>query len=180
MVRRQDPRDMDSGRDHGHPGSGMPNNRSPSSRIVIRERRFGGLDPQERREGDEFYGGPMHSGRLHELGGEANGEERRFGDRRGPLRPYRTSFNGADGESFHLNSEDGSRPMRFCSDDNPDSQERGNLVERDFNRRIKSRPVNAPRRMRNIDDQEGNYRHGSQVWHNNSFDEMSRVKRKRY
>ncbi|XP_030491067.2 uncharacterized protein LOC115707297 [Cannabis sativa] len=144
VVRRHDMRGMDSGRGHGHPGSVMPN-RSPSDRIAIRERRFGGLDPQERPESDDFFGG-----RLHELGSDVNGEERRFGERRGPVRPYRTPFNVDD------------------------------VIDRDFHIRIKNRPGNAPRRMRNIEEQEANYRQGGQMWHNNEFDEMSRVKRKRF
>ncbi|XP_062092767.1 uncharacterized protein LOC133798494 [Humulus lupulus] len=174
VVRRHDMREMDSGRDHGHPGSGMPN-RSPSDRIALRERRFGGLDPQERPENDDFFGS-----HLHELGNDVNGEERRFGERRGPVRPYRTPFNGAEGETFHLNAEDGSRSLRFCPGDDTNFQERGNMIDRDFHIRIKNRPGNAPRRMRNIEEQEANYRHGGQVWHNNEFDEMSRVKRKRF
>lgn len=173
VVRRPDMREMDPGRDHGHPpGSVMPN-RSPSDRIVLRERRFGGLDPQERPEGDNFFGGPMHPGRLHELGGDVNGDERRFGERRGPVRPYRTNFNSVEGENSHLNPEEGSRPLRFCPDDNAEFR------ERDFNGR--NRPVNAPRRKRNIDEQEANFRHGGQVWQNNNdFDDMARVKRKRF
>lgn len=152
----------------------MPN-RSPSDRIVLRDRRFGGLDPQERPEGDNFFGGPMHPGRLHELGGDVNCDERRFGERRGPVRPYRTNFNSVEGENSHLSPEEGSRPLRFCPDDNAEFQ------ERDFHRRIKNRPGNAPRRIRNIDEQEANFRHGGQVWQNNNdFDDMARVKRKRF
>ncbi|XP_024024741.1 uncharacterized protein LOC112092530 isoform X2 [Morus notabilis] len=179
VVRRPDLRDMDSGRDHGHPGSVMPN-RNPSDRIVLRDRRFGGLDPQERSEGDNFFGGPMHPGRLQELGGDVSGDERRFGERRGPVRPYRNNFNGADGENSHVNPEEGSRPLRFCPDDDAEFPERGNLTERDFHRSIKNRPGTAPRRIRNMEEQEGNYRHGGQVWHNNDFDDISRVRRKRF
>ncbi|PON75363.1 hypothetical protein PanWU01x14_043300 [Parasponia andersonii] len=179
VVRRHDMREMDSGRDHGHPGPGMPN-RSPSSHIALRERRFCGIDPQERPDGDDFFGARMHSSRLHELGGDVNGEERRFGERRGPVRSYRTTFNGGEGENYHVNPEDGSRPLRFCPDEDAEYQERGNLIDRDFHRNIKNRPGNVPRRMRNIEEQEANYRHGGQVWHNNEFDEISRVKRKRF
>nr|KYP47063.1 hypothetical protein KK1_031293 [Cajanus cajan] len=138
-----DMRDMDSARDHGHPRSG---------RILIRNRRFDVVDPRDRADNDDdYFGGPMHSGRLLELSGEGN---------------------------------EGPRHYRFCSDDS-DFHERGgnNIRERDFDRRIKGRPANVPpRRTRNIDEQEENFRHGGggQVWSDDSFDDISRVKRKRF
>ncbi|CBI25316.3 unnamed protein product, partial [Vitis vinifera] len=121
-----DLRDMDSARDHGPPRSVIPNRRSPSGRILLRNsRRFDIIEPRERTDSDEFFGPPMHSGRFHELGGDG---------------------------------KDGPRPYRFCPEADSEFLERGNLREREFDRRVKNRPGNAPRRS--IEDQEGNYRHG--------------------
>ncbi|KAI9118687.1 hypothetical protein K1719_010132 [Acacia pycnantha] len=155
-----DTRDFDSGRGRGHPRS-VVSNRGTSGRVLFRNRRFDGVDPQDRADNDEYFGGPMHSGRQFELNGEGNGDERRRYERRGPRM--------------------GLRPYRFCAADS-EFQERSNLRERDFGRRIKSRPANMPpRRTRNIDEQEANYRNnGQEAWSDDDFDDISRVKRKRF
>ncbi|XP_022745515.1 uncharacterized protein LOC111295934 isoform X3 [Durio zibethinus] len=172
-----DVRDLDPGR---HPRSGIPT-RSPSGRIVLRNsRRLELVDPRERNEGDNYFGRPLPSGRFHELGTDGNADERRYGDRRGPVRPLRPTYSGADSENFDLNAEGGPRSFRYCPQDDLELHERGNMREREFDGHIKNPPGNPPRRTRNIDEQEGNFRHGSQVWHGDEFDDTSRVKRKRF
>lgn len=175
-----DTRDFDSGRGRGHPRPGI-SNRGTSGRILFRNRRFDGVDPQDRADNDEYFGGPMHSGRQFELNGEGNGDERRRYERRGPVRSFRPPYNGSVGENFDLDAEDGPRTYRFCPTDS-EFPERNNLRERDFDRRMKNRPANMPpRRTRNIDEQETNYRNsGPEVWSDDSFDDISRMKRKRF
>ncbi|XP_054786390.1 uncharacterized protein LOC129292774 [Prosopis cineraria] len=176
-----DTRDFDSGRGRGHPRS-IISNRGTSGRIMFRNRRFDAVDPQDRPDNDEYFGGPMHSGRQFELNGEGNGDERRrFGERQGPVRSFRPPYNGGVSENFDLDAEDGPRNYRFCAADS-EFQERSNLRERDFDRRVKNRPANMPpRRARNIDEQEANYRNsGQEVWSDDGFDDISRVKRKRF
>lgn len=153
-----------------------PNRRSPSGRVFPRgNKRFDGLE-----NGDYFDGGAIRTGRIHEFGGDGSGDERRkFGaERRGPIRPFRGPYNGGDGESYRFRGEDGpSRPFRFCPEGDSDFHERGNsLREREFERRIKSRPGNGPRRARSIEDQDGNYRHGEEGWQ----DDDTRGKRRRF
>ncbi|KAB1218005.1 hypothetical protein CJ030_MR3G014585 [Morella rubra] len=172
--------DMESGRDHGHPRSVIPN-RNQSDRIILRNRRYPVIDPRERAENDEFFGGPMNTGRLHEVAADANGDERRrFAERRGPVHSFRPPYNEANNGGFHLNSEDAPGPFRFCPEDDSKFHQRGNLRDREFDRRIKNQSGNAPTRTRSIEEQEANYRRGGEVWHDDGFDELSRVKRKRF
>ncbi|XP_059666168.1 uncharacterized protein LOC132311987 isoform X2 [Cornus florida] len=174
-------RDMDTMREHGHPRSIIPN-RSPSDRVLPRStRRLDILDTRERADKDAYFGRPMQSGRLHELGCDGSGDEIRVrGVRRGPVRSFRPPYRDADGENFSYPIEDGPRPFRFCPEADSEFIERSNLRERVSDRRIEGRPINTPRRMRTIEEQEGNYRPGGQVWHDNGFDDTSRGKRRRF
>ncbi|KAH7840609.1 hypothetical protein Vadar_019180 [Vaccinium darrowii] len=173
-----DLRDMDSGRDHGHLRSAMPNRRSPPDQVLPRgPRRLDIQDPRERTDGDEYFG------RFHELGGDGNGDERRkSGEGRGPVRNFRPPYNnGADADNFRFHVEDGPpRPFRFCPEADPEFLERNDLREREFDGRIKGRPFNASRRTRTMEEQEGNYRHGGEEWRDDGYDDVSRGKRRRF
>ncbi|XP_054786281.1 uncharacterized protein LOC129292700 [Prosopis cineraria] len=173
-------RDFDSGRGRGYPRS-IITNRGTSGRILFRNRRFDAVEPQDWADNDEYFGGPMHSGQQFELNSEGNGDERRYVDRREPVRSFRPPYNDSGRENFDIDAEDGPRHYRFCAADS-EFQERSNLRERDFDRHIKNRLANMPpRRTRNIDEQEGNYRNrGQDVWRDDCFDDISRVKRKRF
>ncbi|KAK8510237.1 hypothetical protein V6N12_008111 [Hibiscus sabdariffa] len=162
-----DLRDLDSCQDHGHPRSGIPD-RGSSSRVLHGNNiRLDLVDPRERNDSDVYFDRAMPSGRFRELGADGNADERRYGDRRGPVRPFRPPYRGTDSENCHLSAKAGPRSFRFCPEGDSNLNERGNVREREFDRRIKNQPGNAPKRTRNIE--EGNFRHGGQVWHDDGI-----------
>ncbi|KAL0317073.1 UNVERIFIED_CONTAM: hypothetical protein Sangu_2121600 [Sesamum angustifolium] len=127
-----DSRDVDSGREHVlHPRSANSNRRPSPSRVFPRNARRGdALDSREVGDSDEYINGPSHSNKFHELRGDGSIDERRkFIERRGPLRPFRPTYNSEnDNFRFHLN--DGPRPYRFCPDADTEFIERNNMRER--------------------------------------------------
>ncbi|KAL2227418.1 UNVERIFIED_CONTAM: hypothetical protein Sindi_2100500 [Sesamum indicum] len=177
-----DLRDVDSGREHVlHPRSANSNRRTSPSRVFPRSARRGdALDSREVGDSDEYINGPSHSNKFHELRGDGSIDERRkFIERRGPLRPFRPTYNSEnDNFRFHLN--DGPRPYRFCSDADTEFIERNNMREREFDGRIKHQPLVVSRRIRNIEEQQdGDYRHVERVWHDDGFAD-ARMKRRRF
>lgn len=160
------------------PRCANPDLRSPSNRIVPRNSRtLDIVDTREMTDNDEFAG-PVHSGRFQDLNADRKSDERiKGGDRCGHFRSFCPPFH-TDGGNLHFKSEERPRPVRFCTEDGSDFDERGNLRKRDFERRIKIRPGIAQSRMRNLDEEEANYRENKQVWHDDAFDETSRMKRR--
>lgn len=156
-------------------GSANPNRRRPYDRVVPEStRRTNITDPRERRDG-EFFRGPNYSGRYNEFGGEGRGDERRkYGERRGRGRSFRPSFSGADGDNLRFH-ENGNRP--FCPDADSKHIERGELREREFDRRINYKTGIASSRTRNAEDV-GNRR--GQVWHDDGFDDVPEMKRRKF
>ncbi|OVA18233.1 hypothetical protein BVC80_1835g665 [Macleaya cordata] len=185
-----DMREMGSSREHDHPRSFI-RSRSPSGRILPRStRRFEMVDPRERTESDELFAEAMHSGRFHELVGDgADDGRRKCIERRGPVRSFRPPYNGSDVVNYRHHEEDGPRPYRFCPEVDAEFHERGNLRGRGFergnlrgrgfDRRMKNRPDNAPR-TRSIEEQEENYWHNEQGWHEADFEDVSHMKRRRF
>ncbi|KAK4385332.1 hypothetical protein Sango_2657200 [Sesamum angolense] len=177
-----DLRDVDSGREHVlHPRSANSNRRPSPSRVFPRSARRGdALDSREVGDSDEYINGPSHSNKFHELRGDGSIDERRkFIERRGPLRPFRPTYNSEnDNFRFHLN--DGPRPYRFCPDADTEFIERNNMREREFDGRIKHQPLVVSRRIRNIEEQQdGDYRPVERVWHDDGFAD-ARMKRRRF
>lgn len=172
---------MDSGR-IGHPRSANPSKRRSFDRVLPRNtRRFDFIDPRERTDNDEYVRGPIRPGRFNELGGDERVDERRkCGDRRGLVCSFRPPFNGADGENLHFHPDDGPGSSRICPEADSEFIERRNLREREFDRRIKNKPGIASSRVRSMEEEEGNYRHGGQLWQDDGFDDVSQMKRRRF
>ncbi|XP_059291331.1 uncharacterized protein LOC132044820 [Lycium ferocissimum] len=176
--RLNDMRDVDAVQEHGHPRS-LSSRRSPPDRVFTRSnRRLEIIDRRERADGDEYFDGPIHSGRFSELrSGGGTDERRKYGERRGgPVRSFRPYNSENDNFRFHPNG--GPRPFRFYQKADAEFVERSNTREREFDDNIEDRPL--PRRMRNVEEQEGgNSRQSGQIWHEEEFD-VSRLKRRRF
>ncbi|CAN4106879.1 unnamed protein product [Withania somnifera] len=177
--RMNDMRDVDAVQEHGHPRS-LSSRRSPPDRVFTRSnRRLEVLDRRERADGDEYFDGLIHAGRFPELrsGGSTN-ERRKYGERRGGhVRSFRPSYN-SENDNFRFHPNGGPRPFRFYQEADAEFVERSNTREREFDGSIKDRPL--PRRMRNVEEQEGgNFRQSEQIWHEEEFD-VSRLKRRRF
>ncbi|XP_055802498.1 uncharacterized protein LOC129871571 [Solanum dulcamara] len=177
--RLNDMRDVDAVQEHGHPRS-LSTRRSPPARVFTRSnRRLEVLDRRERSDGDEYFDGPIHTARFPELrGGASTDERRKYGERRGgPVRSFRPSYN-SENDNFRFHPNGGPRPFRFYQEADAEFVERNNTREREFDDNIKDRPL--PRRMRNVEEQEGgNFRQSGQLWHEEEFD-VSRLKRRRF
>ncbi|PIA52917.1 hypothetical protein AQUCO_01000644v1 [Aquilegia coerulea] len=171
-------REMGASGESDHPRSFIPN-RSPSGRILPRgTRRFEMMDPRERIENEEYFTGPMHSDRFHEIGGDGGAEGRRIcAERR---RSFRPRYDSGDVEKFHFHVEGGSRPYRFSPEPDAEFHDRGNLREREFERRVKNRSGNAPQRTRSVEEHEENFRHVEQGWHDSAFEDVSPTKSRRF
>ncbi|XP_060185050.1 uncharacterized protein LOC132614585 [Lycium barbarum] len=176
--RLNDMRDVDAVQEHGHPRS-LSSRRSPPDRVFTRSnRRLEIIDRRERADGDEYFDGPIHTGRFSELrSGGGTDERRKYGERRGgPVRSFRPYNSENDNFRFHPNG--GPRPFRFYQKADAEFVERSNTREREFDDNIEDRPL--PRRMRNVEEQEGgNSRQSGQIWHEEEFD-VSRLKRRRF
>lgn len=175
-----DMRDIEPGREHGHGRPMNPSRRSPSDRVFGRSsRRLDVSDPRIGAGEDEYFGRPVHSNRFHEFHGDGGNDERRkCSERRGLVRSFRPSYIG-DGDNLRFHLDDGPRPFRFCPEGDTDFGGR-TMRERDFDGRIKNRQLVAPRRIRSMEEQGGNYRHSGQVWHDDGFNEAPGFKRRRF
>ncbi|KAG8380822.1 hypothetical protein BUALT_Bualt06G0056400 [Buddleja alternifolia] len=165
-------RDVDSGWEHIHPKSANFNKRSSPARIFPRsDRRADASNSREMGDGDEYTGGTFQSNRFHELHGDGSVDKRRkFIERQRPLRSFRPSYNG-DGDNFRFHLNDGPRPYRFCPDADAKFIERSKVREMEIDRGII--------RIGSIKkEQDGNYRPGERVWHDDGSTDVSRVKRR--
>ncbi|XP_010253877.1 PREDICTED: uncharacterized protein LOC104595030 isoform X1 [Nelumbo nucifera] len=173
-----DLREMDSTKEHDHPRSFKL--RSPSGRIMPRGmRRFDMFEPRERAENDDYFGGPMHSDKFNDIGGDGGMDERRTcSERRGPIRSFRTSYDDTDIDNFCYNVEDAPQPCRFCPETESEFHGRGSLRGREFDRHIKSTVGNVSS-TRCVEEQEDNYGHCKRRWSDTCFNDVE-MKRRRY
>ncbi|XP_023550091.1 uncharacterized protein LOC111808389 isoform X1 [Cucurbita pepo subsp. pepo] len=184
-----DLRDMGSARDHGHMRPGL-RSRNRTDRMSFRNRRFEDMDPRDNRiESNEYFDGPVHPGQMNELIDDGNDDDRRrFSDRHEHLHQFRPQCNDSDGENYHNDADERARPYRYCTEDEEEFHERGKMREREFDRRVKNQPENLGRRTVIEEHEVEEYRHGHgrQMWnehhhhhHHHSFEDISRMKRKR-
>ncbi|KAL2558227.1 uncharacterized protein Fot_02966 [Forsythia ovata] len=96
-------RDVDSGREHIHPRYFNSNRRSSPVQEFPRS---------TSRDGDEYFTGSVHPGRIHgPRGGGSSEEGRKFGERHGPLRSFRPTYTD-DGDNFRFSRvNDGPRSV---------------------------------------------------------------------
>ncbi|XP_019157259.1 PREDICTED: uncharacterized protein LOC109153840 [Ipomoea nil] len=168
-------RDVDAMQEHGHPNS--LSSRSPNRLFPRNTRRADGVNCRERVDDDEYFSGPINSSRLHELRGDGSSDERRkFTERRG-VRSFRPPYSN-DTENFRFHPDGGPRNFGSSPEEDAEFMERTNTREREFDAHIETGPGIAPRRMRNMEEQEGNYR--PQLWHGDGFNDASRLKRRRF
>ncbi|KAG8380821.1 hypothetical protein BUALT_Bualt06G0056300 [Buddleja alternifolia] len=181
-----DLRDIDSGREHFHPRPVNFNRRSSPARVLPASLRRGDAYLRELGDGDEYVDGPPLTNKFR--GDGSIDDRRKFIERQRPVRSFRPSYN-SDGDNFPFHSDDGGpRPYRFCPDVDTEFVERSNMREREFDGRerefdgrVKHQPLVPSRRIRNIEEQQdGNYRPGGRVWHDDGFSDVSRGKRRRF
>lgn len=148
------------------------------------------MDPRDNRiESNEYFDGPVHPGQMNELIDDGNDDDRRrFSDRHEHLHQFRPQCNDSDGENYHNDADERARPYRYCTEDEEEFHERGKMREREFDRRVKNQPENLGRRTVIEEHEVEEYRHGHgrQMWnehhhhhHHHSFEDISRMKRKR-
>ncbi|CAH9111630.1 unnamed protein product [Cuscuta europaea] len=138
--------------------------RSPNHHLFARNaRRHEGMNRRERVDSDDYYCGPVNS-------------SRKYSDRRGISRSFRPPYNNNNDENenfrFHP-GDDGPRSFRCSSDEDSEFLERNSTREREreFDGRMKNGTrIAHSRRMRNAEEQEGNYRpNAPQVWHDDGM-----------
>ncbi|KAG9135898.1 hypothetical protein Leryth_002606 [Lithospermum erythrorhizon] len=180
VARANEPRDMDFTRENGHIRPTISGRRSPSDLMFPRTtRRLNVVDSRGRTDSDEYFSRPIHSCRFHEFRGDgSNVERRKSSEQRGLFRPSRPSHGGGN-ENYSNNAEDGSRPLRFCSDHDTESFQRSNVRQRDVDGGTKTRPLKH-RQISSTESREGSFRQAEEVWHDESFSDGSGMKKRRF